>query len=57
MFLEELRKAIQCCLKEDGCEECPLQHEVCDDFFVPMESIPVGLMELIDEVLETFEVH
>lgn len=48
----ELKEAIRCCRVEGGCEQCPLQLEICDELVVEMENIPAGLMDLIEEALE-----
>ena len=52
-----LLEAIRCCRENDGCERCPLQAEICDDFYVEMENIPADLMDRIEETLEALEVH
>lgn len=49
---EELIKAIGCCRKSD-CEHCPLQRDICDELDVLMESIPVELLNMIEDELET----
>lgn len=49
---EELIKAIRCCRKSD-CEHCPLQRDICDELDVLMESIPVELLNMIEDELET----
>lgn len=49
---EELIKAIRCCRKSD-CEHCPLQRDICDELDVLMESVPVELLNMIEDELET----
>ena len=47
---DELLKAIRCC-REDDCENCPLQNQICDQLAVVMESLPAELLDLIEEEL------
>lgn len=51
MTKAELLEAIRCC-REDDCENCPLQKEICDEFIVKMESLPADLVDMIEEELE-----
>lgn len=48
---KEILKAIRCC-RDDLCNKCPLQHEICDELWVDMESLPVALVEMIEDQLE-----
>ena len=50
----ELLKAIRCC-RVDDCEHCPLQHQICDQLEVVMESMPADLLDMIEEELEGSE--
>ena len=47
----DVLKAIKCC-REDRCDECPLQGQICDTLFVEMTELPTELVELIEEILE-----
>ena len=47
---EELRAAIRCC-RNDDCENCPLQAEICDDLRVDMVDLPEELVDLIEDAL------
>lgn len=49
---EKIAKAIRCCREQD-CEHCPLQPQICDELMVEMENVPVELLDLIEEALET----
>ena len=50
MNREELRKALRCC-REDGCEDCPLQVDICDQLYIDTEIIPTELLDLIENEL------
>ena len=47
----KLLAAIDCCLREDGCADCPMLDGVCDDPNIPYEWIPVPLIEDIRQEL------
>lgn len=46
----ELREAVRCC-REDDCEHCPLQSEICDELRVDMVDLPEGLVEMVETAL------
>jgi len=48
---ERLAEAVRCCIKDD-CENCPMQDETCDDFYVQTVEIPEKLMTEIEAELE-----
>ena len=48
---EELRAAIRCC-RNDDCENCPLQGEICDELRVDMVDLPEELVALVEDALE-----
>ena len=48
---EELREAIRCC-RNDDCENCPLQREICDELRVDMVDLPEDLVALVEDALE-----
>ena len=49
---EDVLKAIKCC-RVNECAGCPLQKEICDELWVDMESLPVDLVDMIEEELES----
>lgn len=51
--LNDVIKAIRCC-RDDNCKKCPLQLEICDELRVDMESLPVELVDKIEEELEEY---
>lgn len=51
--LTKVIKAIRCC-RDDNCRKCPLQAEICDELRVDMDSLPVELLDRIEEELEEF---
>lgn len=53
---EEILEAVQCCRKEEGCNKCPLQGEICDELFVDMEEVPAKLLDLIEQVLGNWSI-
>lgn len=48
---EELMAAIRCC-RNDDCENCPLQSEICDELRVDMVDLPEELVALVEDALE-----
>ena len=48
---KKLLKAIRCC-REDRCEDCPLQEEICDELRVDMVDLPEELVDMIEKELE-----
>ena len=51
---DEVLKAIKCC-RGGLCEDCPLQPDICDEFYIDTETIPTQLLDLIEETLENEE--
>lgn len=51
MKKQEILMALQCCRKDDGCDGCPLQGEICDELIVEMEEVPAELLDLIEQAL------
>ena len=49
---EKLLAAIRCC-RQDDCEHCPMQEEVCDELRVDMEELPAELIDFIERELES----
>lgn len=49
---EKLAKAIRCCMEESGCISCPLQDEICDEFYIEMTEVPTELLDRIEKELE-----
>ena len=49
---EVILEALQCCRKDDGCDGCPLQGEICDELIVEMEEVPAELLDLIEQILQ-----
>ena len=47
---EDMRKALRCCRVGD-CTGCPLLGDLCDELLVTMASVPVELLDMIDEIL------
>ena len=47
---EELRAALRCC-RNDDCEHCPLQEEICDELRVDMVDLPEDLVNMIEDAL------
>ena len=47
---DEVRKAVRCC-REGTCLDCPLLEELCDELTVTMDSLPVELLDMIEEIL------
>ena len=54
--LTKLVQAIKCC-RNENCNKCPLQLQICDELFVEMVSIPVELVKMIEKELERIEKH
>ena len=50
---KRILKAIRCC-RDDLCAKCPLQLEICDKLRVESESIPVELLDMIEDVMEEY---
>lgn len=48
---KKILKAIRCC-REDLCKKCTMQQEICDELKVEMESVPVELLDMIEDELE-----
>ena len=48
---KRILKAIRCC-RDDLCARCPMQKEICDELRVESESIPVELLDMIEDELE-----
>ena len=51
MDRNELLTAIRCC-RNDDCENCPLQSEICDELRVDMVDLPEDLVALVEDALE-----
>lgn len=49
---ERIREAIRCC-RTGSCEQCPMVEDVCDELRVDMVELPEGLVERIEEELES----
>lgn len=49
--MKNILKAIRCC-RDDLCSRCPMQLEICDELRVEMESLPAGLVDLVEEAME-----
>ncbi len=49
--LRRILKAIRCC-REDLCEKCPMQGEICDEFGTESEPLPAALVDMIEDELE-----
>ena len=47
---ENIRKAIRCC-RDERCDKCPVQMEICDELCVEMVEVPEQLLDMIDETL------
>jgi len=47
---DEVRRAVRCC-REGTCLDCPLLEELCDELTVTMDSLPVELLDMIEEIL------
>ena len=50
-MIDGLKEALRCC-REDDCEHCPLQPQICDELDVVMESVPAELLDMIEEALK-----
>ena len=48
-YKRDLLDAVECCRMKDQCDHCPLQEVICDEMFVEMINLPVGLVEKIEE--------
>ena len=51
MNKNDLLMAIRCC-REDDCENCPVQGEICDQLRVDMVELPEELVALVEDALE-----
>ena len=51
MEAKKLVEAIECC-RNGLCENCPLQEEICDEFYLETEIIPAELLDLIEDELK-----
>lgn len=49
---ERIRETIRCC-RTGACERCPMMEEVCDEIRVDMVELPEGLVDRIEEELES----
>ena len=49
--MKNILKAIRCC-RGDLCSRCPMQLEICDELRVEIESLPAGLVDLVEEAME-----
>ena len=52
MTKEELLHAMECCIKNDACDQCPMMEDVCDFPFVPFVQLPVPLVVSVMEELK-----
>lgn len=52
MRKEKIMEALRCC-RDEACERCPLQGEICDELRVDMVDLPEELVDLIEEALES----
>lgn len=48
-YKRDLLDAVECCRMKDQCDHCPLREVICDEMFVEMINLPVGLVEKIEE--------
>ena len=53
---EMILEAIRCCRKQEGCEMCPLQGEICDELYVEMEEVPAELLDEIEKVIGNWSI-
>ncbi len=51
---DEVRKAFRCC-RSGECLDCPLLADLCDELTVTMDSLPVELLDMIEEILDEEE--
>lgn len=51
ILVKRILEAVRCC-REDECDRCPLQLDICDEFPVEMELLPSELIDRIGDALE-----
>lgn len=49
MKRETMLKALECCIKNDACDRCPMMESICDFPLAPMVQLPTQLVVCVME--------
>lgn len=53
MNRETMLEALECCIRNDACDQCPLMMDICDFPLAPMVQLPVQLVVGLMEEIKT----